>query len=118
MMMKLALVVIICCLVCSAVPAAAPIRAANTSAFERSTTATITAPRPIKVTRTSAPGSRALGVLQPGDRVLVEGRDDKGSWLYVDSTVGAGYLAALAVAVDSSLDAVPTVAGDLPVPTL
>ncbi len=116
--MKLALVVIICCLVCSAVPTASPIRAANTSAFERSTTATITATRPIKVTRTSAPGSRSLGALQPGDRVLVEGRDDKGTWLYVDSTVGAGYLSASAVAAESSLDAVPIVAGDLHAPTL
>src|SRR5258707_13603538 len=115
-MMKLYMVLIICCIVCCAVQNASPNRAENTSAIERSTTATITATRPIKVTRTSAPGSRALGALQPGDRVLVEGRDAKGTWLYVDSTVGAGYLAASAAPAEGALDAGSSLEGELATP--
>jgi len=118
--MRFVATTLLCCVVYIAamVVVPSPIRAAQTSAFERSTTATVTAPHAIKVTQSAAPGSRSLGVLQPGDRVLVEGRDDKATWLYVESTVGSGYVAASTVTVERSLDAVPVVVGDLPTPTL
>ncbi len=116
--MRFIVSIMLCGLIGAAVPTSSPVRAAQTSAFERSTTATIKAPHAIKVTRTSTPGSRALGVLQPGDRVLVEGRNEKATWLYVESTAGSGYVAASAVAAEGNLDAVPVVAGDLPTPTL
>jgi len=92
-----------------------PSTAANTSAFEQTLSGTFAGSVVYMRVGKTAPQA---GRLDPGDRVLVIGRNGDGAWLRIKSPLGNGYVPAGAVKLRGDVKRLPVVSDSLPVSTL
>jgi hypothetical protein len=82
--------------------------------YERSRSATVKAREGVAVMATWDANADSAGTLFPGDRLLVEGRNDDGSWLRVHTYLGYGYIPASALEIQGDVQRLPVVEGNLP----
>src|SRR5436309_3071820 len=95
----------LCIITLLAIPA--PLRAATISAYERTIPGKVVSASQVRLTITSNVYSKALGYLDHGERVLIDGRDAKRTWWHIRSRAGVGYVPAAALRPDSDQALVP-----------
>lgn len=100
-------------------PAAAPAHAAQQPAFERSLIGVVTAANGARVQVSGSAKATLLGVLDPGERIIVTGRTSDNVWVRVQSRYGEGYLrvndAKLIAERVEDMRRIAVVAADMPV---
>ncbi len=88
------------------------LRAATSSAYERSLVGVLNRSTAQRTTWTST--ATVLGALEKENRVIISGRNEVASWYFVESQFGYGYVNAAALSVKGDIHHLPVVSGDLP----